>query len=473
MNMAMIRSMIIFSVFRCNQAFTASIRHLGKSFNPNRIYGYHFLTTESKCASGVNLTYENLADTFAAAYLDSETDGIIKLAPYILGRFSGEELVSASLQATKNNKGQAAGILNAIIGSCAFSKQNDHAAPLAWELYSTWEVLADELQLFPDTVTFCNAFSAMHNVSKIQTEDKEFYNSCAAQILESARKFSKKLAGSKRRKLLNTLSRRQTKDSYASDQLTALKKFSDEIEVLFENDDIVAINKPAGMVIYHMKTTTDGKITRKKRKNINNAENVGDSPFDFSLVDILQELGVPLSTLNVDALGVVHRIDRGTSGIVVFAKNDESHCRLVTAFFTRAARKEYIAAVPWKSNIDGSDEISPIGHINEKVGGRPAVSTYELLKSFPNIAYQLRVKTMSGRKHQVRVHCASLGRPILLDPLYGNLMECGVIHDRITNSGTSYENKFFLHASSLRIDEFDLDVTVDTPKWWNDILKDV
>lgn len=457
------KSIMIFTIFRYTQALTISARQIGVKFRL-------FASSALDCP----VTIDALPNLLADAYSHRETDGIIRFAPSIYGKFSADELVSSSLQATKNNKGQAAGILNAVIGSCFVHKSHEDAAPLAWNLYCTWEEMSADIELSPDIVTFCNTFSVMNAVSEHGGGDQDFYKACASQVLERAQRYSKKLAGSKRRKLLNSLSRRPSKNNSAIQQIDALKKFSTDLEVLFENDEMIVINKPSGMVVFHNKLTTVGKVSRKKMKRINEAHKGDDPGFDISLVDILLELGIPLSTLNSDALGVVHRIDRGTSGAIVLAKTDEMHCKLVTAFFTRSVDKNYIALIPWKSYIDESNLIDH-GEIDLEVGGRPALSTYKVIKSYPDKAFQLLINTQTGRKHQVRVHCArGLGRPIYLDPLYDERgKNDGFIHEKVSEPGKSHENKFFLHASSLRIDEFGVNVSADIPSWWDDILSDL
>jgi 23S rRNA-/tRNA-specific pseudouridylate synthase len=428
----------------------------------------------SSLSDNYQVTIDTLPNFLEEAYSNGETDGVIRIAPSIYGKFSADDIVSASLQATKNNKGQAAGILNAVIGSCSLHKSNSDASLLAWNLYCTWEAISDEMEFSPDIVTFCNTFSVLNAASEYPGDDQDFYKACAAQVLDRAQRYSKKLGGSKRRKLLNTLSRRPSKNHTAIQQIDALKKFSDDLEILFENDDLIVINKPSGMVLFHSKTTTNGKISRKKLKHFSDAQKGEDNHFDLSLVDILLELGIQLSTLNNEALGVVHRIDRGTSGAIVLAKTDEMHCKLVTAFFTRSVDKNYVALVPWKSCIDESNQIDQ-GQVDLEVGGRPALSTYKVIKRYPdNKALQLLVQTQTGRKHQVRVHCAKgLGRPIFLDTLYDDRTEKVFIHEKLSNPGKSLENKFFLHASSLRIDEFGIDVTANIPNWWHDILNEI
>lgn len=427
----------------------------------------------SSLSDNYQVTIDTLPNLFEEAYSNGETDGVIRIDPSIYGKFSADELVSASLQATKNNKGQAAGILNAVIGSCSLHKSNLDAAFLAWNLYCAWEAVSDEIDFSQDIVTFCNTFSVLNAASKYPGDDQDFYKACAAQVLDRAQRYAKKLGGSKRRKMLNTLSRRPSKNLTAIQQIDELKKFSDDLEILFENDDLIVINKPSGMVLFHSKTTTNGKISKKKLKHISDAHKGQDNHFDLSLVDILLELGIQLSTLNSEALGVVHRIDRGTSGAIVLAKTDEMHCRLVTAFFTRSVDKNYVALVPWKSCIDESNQIDE-GQIDLEVGGRPALSTYKVIKRYPDKALQLLVQTQTGRKHQVRVHCAKgLGRPIFLDSLYDDRTENNFIHEKLSNPGKSLENKFFLHASSLRIDEFGIDVTAKIPNWWDDILNEI
>ena len=437
------------------------------AFYKSRLY-----STKEEIEIGKDKLHESLRKHF----MERETDGILLLGPSIINKFNADEVISSALQATNNNKGQAASILNAVIASCSLTnKDQESAATYAWELYTTWEELADELGLNVDMVTFCSTYGAlMRYIDVDEIENREFFLDCAQDVLERAQRYTKKIAGSKRRKLLNSISRKSgSTPTMAKDCLDQLQaNYGEDFDVLFENDQVLVINKPSGMVCYHTRKTTDGKIGRKKKSTKKKKKGQTDDVImsDISLEDALIDIGCSLSTLNPDALGIVHRIDRGTSGCLILPKTNDAHARLLTRFFTRQAKKEYRALVR-NDSVDAEMDLAPSGVIDDNVGGRPALSYYQFEEAIGKNAYILNVETRTGRKHQVRVHCASLGRPIFLDPLYDTQSE-NIAVNKVLNT-INDGRRFFLHASSLQIQDFNIDVTAPIPLWWKPVMKDL
>jgi 23S rRNA pseudouridine1911/1915/1917 synthase len=447
------------------------------------------------------ITLEMLSQELSRAFLKNDTDGILQIAPKIRKQsFTGQELIMSAMEAIQNQKGQAAAILNGLIASCtALPAENEHTidnARCAWDIYTAWEELKDELDLYPDLVTFCCTYSALKRaaVALESSEEKEVWYDHLQHVLEKAQRYSKKLAGSKRRKLLNTISRkragakRNNADSIiAKDHLGYFQEtYGEDFDILYEDNDTLVVNKPSGMICFHSHKTTSGKIKRKKKGNKKskgrNEEMVNDGDkedindmddSDVSLEDALLNVGITLSTLNPDALGIVHRIDRGTSGCIVLAKNDDAHARLLTEFFTRRVQKQYTALVPFEvqKKLDNRsfDELQPSGIIDEAVGGKQALSLYKVVRRVGTSALLLDIHTKTGRKHQVRVHCASaLGRPIFLDPLHNDLKKSSLL---IPQPSKNDGKHFCLHASSLTINEFGIKVQSSFPKWWIPILE--
>lgn len=199
---------------------------------------------------------------------------------------------------------------------------------------------------------------------------------------------------------------------------------------------------------------------------------------DVSLEDAISSLNIPLSELNPDALGIVHRLDRGTSGCIILAKNDMTHAKLVTAFFSRNAKKSYLAIVSYhvqeaclqKRQIHEKDlAVGFRGSIDIKVQGKPALSEYTVLKIIPEHVILLRVVTYTGRYHQVRQHCAQgLGRPILFDPEYGFTSEPLL---KLMEGNTHGHSRFCLHCETLSIDSLQIHADAPVPSWWNTLLK--
>lgn len=386
-----------------------------------------------------------LSSRIRDAYESGETDGILELAGTLsLQDYSPQELVVDSLEAAKGNKGQAAGMINAWVGAC-----HDTEPALALQLLEAYDDISDEVRVYPDVVTLSLVYSALCRVPE--------YEEVAAEIMDRARKLSKKLGGSKRRRAL-AASRRKGPGVMCKGAEEDIQQLCGlDFRVLRETEELVVLSKPSGMVCFHRRATTAGKV-RKRKKGQN------DTNRDVSLVDALVSHNVPLSTLNSEARGLVHRIDRGTSGCIVLAKTDDMHAKLLTQFFLRRAKKRYIAVVS-----SSTMELECHGEINSPVDGRPAKSRYSLLGRHGSDAVSLEVETFTGRKHQVRVHCAQgLDSPILLDPIYAEgfdyppAIACWADNQR-----------FFLHASSLAIPDYDVDVHAPLPTWWEEAIPEI
>jgi len=371
------------------------------------------------------------------AYEASETDGILELARTTsLDKCSPQELIKMSLEAANNNKGKAAGMMNAWIASCYELREG--GAEFALQLLQSYDEIADEVGIYPDVVTLSLVYSIACR--------EDSFEEAAQSVLERAIRMSKKIGGSKRRKELAAARRRGPGVSCKDIEQKLQDLYGNDFKVLQETNDFVVIFKPSGMVCFHKHKTTAGRRT-KGRQNDN--KNV-----DVSLVDALLQHDVPLSNLNAEGRGLVHRIDRGTSGCIVLAKTDDAHAKLLTQFFLRRAKKSYTALVSSKEAIEPFE-----GIINMPVDGRPAKSTYSVLERYDNGVTKVKVETLTGRKHQVRVHCAKgLNSPILLDPIYGN------------NKVEDADSRFLLHASSLMIPEYEIDVEAHLPFWWEEAV---
>lgn len=381
------------------------------------------------------------------SYENRETDGILDLAKTIsLEDYSPHELIVSAIEAT-SKKGKSAGIINALMGACYERETPD----LAWKLLQAYDDISLEAQIYPDVVTLSIVYSCLCRVPD--------YQDMAESVLERAIRMSKKLAGSRRRKAMAS-SRRHGKGVQCKDVEHKLQElYGPEFRVLHETADLIVLSKPSGMVCFHKHTTSAGKVRRPKKGR----QAIDDR--DVSLEDALLNQNVPLSTLNTEARGLVHRIDRGTSGCIVLAKTDDMHAKLLTQFFLRRARKRYTAVV------SPTREIESKGNIDVPVDGRPARSIYSILKRHGDDAISLEVETLTGRKHQVRVHCAKgLDSPILLDPIYTTNIE---YPPAIVNILTDGRQRFFLHASSLSIPDFDIDVQAPLPCWWDEAISEI
>lgn len=210
------------------------------------------------------------------------------------------------------------------------------------------------------------------------------------------------------------------------------------LDVLYEDDWIVAINKPPRMVVHPSRGHWSGTLTAALTYHF----------------DQLSEVG------GATRPGVVHRLDRDTSGVLVVAKTDRAHMALSVQFEGRTIEKEYFAIVSGSLDRDRDVIEQPIGahptH-REKMAIRAGHSTSRDARTFYEVAERfggytaLRIFPKTGRTHQIRVHLAHIGRPILCDKLYGGRSQItlGEIRDRHEDEEVLLD-RMALHARRLK-----------------------
>jgi 23S rRNA pseudouridine1911/1915/1917 synthase len=224
-----------------------------------------------------------------------------------------------------------------------------------------------------------------------------------------------------------------------------------KLDIVFENKDILVVNKPSGMVVH---PTEEGKH------------------FSGSLVNALlnkygtkglSNLGGPLRP------GIVHRLDKDTSGLLIVAKNNKIHRYLIKKMKERKIEKIYYALVLGKLETPQGTIEAPLSRarrdykkvtLSTEGQGRDAITKY-IVKSeydFKNNLFSLvEARILTGRTHQIRVHFSSIGHPVIGDEIYGN-----------KKINSLFElNRFFLHAAELKFkmpDGIEINVKKDLPK---------
>src|SRR2546423_10453078 len=225
-------------------------------------------------------------------------------------------------------------------------------------------------------------------------------------------------------------------------QAPPLRAIAEEIplDIVFEDDDLAIVNKPAGMMVHAGAGATDDERNRG------------------TLVNAMVHTRARLSGVGGELRpGIVHRLDRATSGLIVVAKNDAAHRKLAAQFSRRQVKKTYIALVQgWvkldRGTIDSSisrDRVRRTRMTTRRTGGREAITHYTVKRRIHSRFGKftlLEVQIDTGRTHQIRVHMASLAHPVVGDTVYGASREL-----RAKAGGAISLPRNFLHAMSLQL----------------------
>jgi 23S rRNA pseudouridine1911/1915/1917 synthase len=201
------------------------------------------------------------------------------------------------------------------------------------------------------------------------------------------------------------------------------------IDILFQDADIIVVNKPAGMVVHPGAGHEHGTLVNALLHHVTDLSGIGG------------ELRP----------GIVHRLDKGTSGVIVVAKNDAAHQELARQFHDREVEKEYVALV-WglvqqRKRIDipiGRDPVHREKISTRARRARSAVTRVTWARHVPGLSL-LRIAIHTGRTHQIRVHLNAIGHPIVGDSLYGG------VHRRVPHDLRAVQRltRPFLHAERL------------------------
>lgn len=220
------------------------------------------------------------------------------------------------------------------------------------------------------------------------------------------------------------------------------------LNIVYEDSDVIVVNKPKGMVVHPAAGNTTGTLVNA----------------------LMYHCGDSLSAINgVVRPGIVHRIDKDTSGLLIVAKNNDAHLRLAEQLKSRKAMRKYFALVNGNIKEDEMNVDKPIArHPSDRkkmavvYGGREAVTHVKVLERFGQYTLvECRLET--GRTHQIRVHMASLGHSIVGDKTYG------ISKEKFNLSGQLLHAKTigFEHPSTNELMEF----TSDIPQDFEDVLE--
>lgn len=221
------------------------------------------------------------------------------------------------------------------------------------------------------------------------------------------------------------------------------------LDIRFEDDDVLVVNKPQGMVVHPAPGHACGTLVNA----------------------LLYHCGDSLSGINgVMRPGIVHRIDKDTSGLLMVAKNDTAHASLASQIKDHSFKREYFAIAHGRFKEQSGTVNAPIGrHPQERKkmavvfqNSKPAVTHYQVLEQFDQFTF-LRLRLETGRTHQIRVHMAYLGHPLAGDPLYGPKNGVKQLDGQCLHAGLLG----FVHPTQNRY----LEITSELPDYFNSFLK--
>ena len=215
------------------------------------------------------------------------------------------------------------------------------------------------------------------------------------------------------------------------------------LDIVYEDDDIIIVNKPSGMVVHP-----------------------GNGNKDHTLVNALKSYTDKLSDINGERLGIVHRIDKDTSGLIIVAKTNKAHEILGQYFKEHSIKREYIALLCGIFPHDTATIDAPIGRDEKNRlrmtpnNSKRAVTHLEVLKRYKAGFTLVKARLETGRTHQIRVHTKYIGYPVYNDPVYAN--------KSIGDFGQ------FLHSYSMEfihpISKEKMYFKRDVPKYFQDFL---
>lgn len=220
------------------------------------------------------------------------------------------------------------------------------------------------------------------------------------------------------------------------------------IDIIYEDSDIIVVNKPKGLVVHPANGNPDGTLV---------------NAIMAICKDSLSGIGGEIRP------GIVHRLDKDTSGILIVAKNDKAHINLSNQIKNREVKKIYIALVRGVVSENEATIDMPIGRSTKdrkkmavRKEGKTAITHFKVLKRFPKYTL-LEIKIDTGRTHQIRVHMAEIGHPVVGDLVYSN----GKNEFGVEGQMLHAESLDFVHPITGK----KMHLEAELPKYFKDILE--
>lgn len=225
-----------------------------------------------------------------------------------------------------------------------------------------------------------------------------------------------------------------------------LEPYDFKLDVVYEDDNVLVINKPKGLVVHP-----------------------GNGHFNDTLVNALIYANIKLSSINgVERVGIVHRIDKDTSGLLLICKDDFTHKEIAKQLESHSMHREYIALVEGVIEVNNGKIIGKIGRDKnnrlkmaiDNINGKEAITHFEVIERYKKYTL-IRCQLETGRTHQIRVHLSSIHHPLAGDILYGG-------------SNEVYDNGQLLHAYKLTfyhpVLKKEISLECDLPQYFKDVL---
>lgn len=225
-----------------------------------------------------------------------------------------------------------------------------------------------------------------------------------------------------------------------------LEPYDFKLDVVYEDDNVLVINKPKGLVVHP-----------------------GNGHFNDTLVNALIYANIKLSSINgVERVGIVHRIDKDTSGLLLICKDDFTHKEIAKQLEGHSMHREYIALVDGVIEVNNGKIIGKIGRDKnnrlkmaiDNINGKEAITHFEVIERYKKYTL-IKCQLETGRTHQIRVHLSSIHHPLVGDVLYGG-------------SNEVYDNGQLLHAYKLTfyhpVLKKEISLECDLPQYFKDVL---